>query len=152
MPVTTWLLGRDVQLISVTPLTVHVTTGVISEGSVATLTDGSVISVADELEIRVQPVTENIQSVGRTHANNVITELSTSVTVTEILSKNRGTLLAAMVAGGTQYYKVVAQRNSLTWTYYGVLESYEEVLRRGKLVGRLSLAMVDTNATNPSYA
>jgi hypothetical protein len=156
MPITTWLLGRDVQYIGVAPCSVDPATGAVTVGTEVKLLDNTVAlasqppAVCEMVEIEYDPVKDRIVGVGRQWSNTVVTERATRVTVAEIYSKTVGTKLADIVTVA-DYAQVRVQRNGKTWQYIGTVGRFTEPLQPGKLVARLELDMVDINGPNPTY-
>ena len=86
----------------------------------------------------------------------VITATGTTVEAEVILElaardSNPKNPLAAL-AYGADITKFTLTRSGKTFTFYGVIESYDEDLSRGAGVAHMNINMVDTGAANPGYA
>lgn len=160
-----WLIGRDVAVATLTVQSVNASTGVLTDATgnndVAALHNTSTgIGLLDEISVSYHRRTENISAINRVNAHHYPTVIATEITLTEILRAGHLTATTpyskcllgnAWHAGASAYVKVVVTRALRTWTLYGVMESYEERLVRGKNVARLTIRMVDS-ATAPALA
>lgn len=110
----------------------------------------SLTGVIDSIDFKSKNMLENISGMSSGLKNYVIVENESSVVLVEIL-KSIGRNFLAEVAYGFRYAKVILNRGQQTWSFLGVVESYEETIRRGKSLGHLSLKQVDIGGENPAY-
>ena len=115
--------------------------------------------LVDEIDLRVRKVEENISAVTETHANHVVIALDYELIVTEILRQGANNCLWANLwtaVDATQdlsrIVRVTFARAGNRWTGFLLMQSYPELLRRGKTVGRMRLQMVDPGQANLAYS
>ena len=147
----TWLLGRHITTITLTPLTVA------ADGTLTPGTAASLSGYIDGVELTGQKTTENIQSIDNIRANYVVTEIETSVTLTEILKTNdtSGTptnILASAYYSAFDLALVTLARGGRSYTFYSLMSSYAENINKGKSTGKMDCKMVDPGVANPAYA
>lgn len=110
----------------------------------------SLTGVVDSIDFKSKNILENVSGMSSRFKNYVVIENESSIILVEIL-KSIGRNFLAEVAYGFRYAKVVLTRGQQTWSFLGVIESYEENIRRGKSIGCLSLKQVDIGEENPIY-
>lgn len=158
-----WLLGYGVSTITARAQSVNAA-GLLSDSGAAE----TLVGVIDELSYNGRNVTESINPLTAAVENEVVVEINDFVTLAEILAPDDSSatvgaygvlpklwaLGGADVAGAIQYMLVTVTRGGNTWSFYGISQEYSESIRHGKCVGRLTVQMVDIEASlpNPSYA
>jgi hypothetical protein len=114
--------------------------------------------LVDELELNASKVTENISPVTETKAHHVSLGRRDSLTITEILRTGKITTISNCFLSNlwssptSRYVQLVFTRGGNTWSGYFLMQGYEETLRRGKNVGRMTLSMIDPGQTNAAYS
>ena len=148
-----WVIGRNVSSVVFTPQSVD-TAGTMTD----TTPVGYFAARWKEFNIRSTNDLEDISASDQRRKNMVPVATGTRMEVTEIIQasapdsnpKNPG---AAAAYGSTDYGKFTVTRSGKTFTFYAVIESYEERSNgKGALEGTLVLEMVDPGTANPSYA
>ena len=168
MKTSTWLVGRN--------LTFRI--GVCEIDADGTITDPgdltSMVGRLDRAALRMRLVNEEISALDAVQENHVWLRTSNSLELTEILDNfstadgtTGGNVLAYMTnkmvgdavtaASNNRLIKVTILRGGKTFTYYGIIEGYEEGYERGKNVGTMTLNVVATlnngsAVMNPDYA
>jgi hypothetical protein len=150
-----WMTGKAVSTVTVQ---------YASAGSDGTLTLGgssqSLVGLVDEITYSGSNTVENIAALTSQRDNDVAIEINDSITLSEILRTGANNCFLAYVwnnadnTAGSEYIQVVVTRGGNTWTFVGIMQSYNEGLRKGKTVGRLSVQIVDLGSAvaNPAYA
>lgn len=142
-----WLVGKHVTAVTLTPQSVA------SDGTITDTTPvATMVGHVDEVTISMRSENEEISPMNTTRLNHVQLKVGTTITIHEILKSNGTNYLATAATGATAVFKVLVTRGGQGFTFYGLLESYEEGLRRGKSTGSMTLAMLDISAANPAYA
>lgn len=139
-----WLLGRHVTAVAVIPQTAA------SDGTLSAGVSQSLVGQLDEISIDYHANTEEINAMDKVFENNMLVTKGTSVTLHEILKSNGTNLLAALWNTAT-YAQFTCTRGGQAWSFYGIITSYSEGMRRGKSTASMTLAMVDPNTSNPTY-
>lgn len=153
-----WLLGQHVTTLTVTAQSVD------SAGLFSDLVGYSFALVAfvDEITYSGRRTTESIVPLTSTRDNEVVIEQDDTITLGEIMRTDDSTILgsqftmltALFMKSGKQNVKVLFTRGGNSITYYGVMQNYREVIRKGKSVAMMNLQIVDfPDATaNPAYS
>lgn len=139
-----WILGRHLTTASLTQQLIA------SDGTFTPGSSWSLLGQLDEIDVETTNELENITPMDVRQNNYVPVSTESTFTLTEILKSNGVNILAnAAVAG--DYWYVVLTRGGQSWGFYGVVESYNEGLRRRKTTGRLVLKMLNPGIANPAY-
>jgi hypothetical protein len=141
-----WLTGKNISVCSIEPLTYDSTTGTLTSTSAQ-----SIVGFIDELSVSGQQSTETVAPITSGYETEVATELNFSVTLSEVLRTTAtGSFLAIAWQTGDEYARVIIARGGNTWTFIGLMTGYNESIRKGKCVAKLSLASVDMSNDAPS--
>ena len=146
-------IGRSSGSVTAAGCTVNATTGVITVGTVKTIT-GQI----DTWEVTQSNETENISPSTSRNANHVITETDNSLRLEGFLFASDTiavpTNFLFTIAQGSDLVQVVGTWAGRTETFFGMVKSYTEGIRgKGKIPFTAEFAMVDLGATaNPAFA
>lgn len=155
-----WFTGKHVFSIIATPQSAAAS-GALTPGTARTFS-----AIVDEISYNGRSVTEEIAAITSPFENNVIVEQDDSIVVREILrtsTDGTGQLLALMTMLANHdfisweikrgYTNPTVGGQVATITFWGVMMSYTETLRKGKCVAEMTIAMIDQVGTaNPTYA
>jgi hypothetical protein len=142
----TWLTGRNVTTLTLTPQSN--VDGVLSDSTPVAAIFGHI----DEVTLTGSKTSENIKPLNTIRRNMVPIDVGTRITMAEILKAGGTNLLAQAWFGANEYFKISLARGAQTFTFYGLFHDYEEQLRQGKSVGVATFEMVDPAVANPAYA
>jgi hypothetical protein len=122
-------------------------------------------AIVDSVEYRGRAITEDIAPITSPYENNVVVEKDDQVVLREILRTGTDSQLLALTffLANTDFILFTLQRGYpatfgaggqvATITFYGTQAQYREVWQKGKVVGELTIAMIDiTDQNNPLYA
>jgi len=169
-----WLLGKHISSVVANVQTVAASDGALADAitgpEIASLITSSgawpnisiVTGIVDELQATGGYTTENISAITSTKAHHVPIARRDQITVTEIMRTGTTTQGTPGVAVGNCFLanlwssavsRVVRfsfARAGNRFDFYGLMTSYNEALRRGKTVARMTIEMVDPNQQNMS--
>lgn len=145
----TWLTGKHVTAITLTPQTVSTTDGSLDDSTPV----GNLFGHCDEITIRTRTEAEEISPMNTLRQNMVQIKVGTTIDLTEVL-KFAGTNILASAAydATTPVWKVSITRGAQSFLFYGLLIGYDESIRHGRSVGVASFDMLDPGSANPSYS
>jgi hypothetical protein len=161
-----WVTGHSLVFMEAVVQTLNTSTGALADSTstdIATLAnDGSVtgaagssavFGVVDSVELNSTRTTENIAGCAQYFGNAVRLTRKDSLTVTEVLRTPVGTSLLAAIwySNTSRYVRVTFKRGHSSWTFYGIMESYQESLRHGKSTGSMSIQMIDVGQNNAAF-
>lgn len=145
MAVPTWLLGRHLTAVSLTPQTVS-GAGVLTAGTAKTLT-----AFINRCKLRSTPLLENVGPVNKTRANNVILEDDFTLEIEVLLSYNGENPLATLVTTA-DYFTGAFTRGGQAWTCTVIRGEFDDgVENQGKNTSSITLHCADNGGTNPTY-
>lgn len=121
-----------------------------ADGTLSSQASNSLLGQLDSVTLSSENTQENISAMDSRRGNNVILESATTFTLEEIL-KGNGTNILANVAYSFDYALISVTRGGQSYSFYGVIGSYSESLRKGKSMGTLTVTMVDPASGNPTY-
>lgn len=149
-----WVIGSGITSVVMTPQTVNSSTGVMAD----TTPVQTYSTVWKEIAQRSENELQDISASDQRRKNMVPVATSTHITCSEVLQVARRDSQPINAGAGAgfgagDYFKFAFTRAAKTFTFYGVLESYEERTNgKGEVTGEIALAMVDPGAANPTYA
>jgi hypothetical protein len=170
------MLGRHITSVTATVQVVSTADGslvdAVTGGEIATLVASSgsypthsiTFGIVDEINTTAAVASEDISAVTSTHAHHVPISRRDSMVLTEILRTGTTSQGSPSIAVGNAFLanlwhssvsrvvKLVFSRAGNTETFYGRMTSYNEPIRRGRNVGRLTVQMIDPNQANTAYA
>jgi hypothetical protein len=153
--------GRHLSSCVLTLLSIG-TDGTLTEGTtnltdVFTLTSkSSYIGFLEDVEFDIEQNVDDGTVIGSPYDNDIPTTVRWTATLTEPLQyASAGNFLAKAFTNtvsnadsttGTPYAKFAIARAGKTWTLYGLMRSYREMYRKNKLVGVMTLSVIDNTA------
>jgi hypothetical protein len=137
-----WLLGKDLSALNVYSGTRA------SDGTMTWSSASSLLNRVDYVRISDDRALDMIASVDAIFAHYEKTIMDFTLTVGEILTKGATNILPGMAAG-TDYVKVVFTRGSQTYTFLGIIQSFQDgVTAMGKNAVELTLKPIDLGSTS----
>jgi len=141
-----WALGKHISTISLWLQSVNTTSGVLADiGTAGT----SFFGHSSEISLDNTVNMENISTMDRPYAHNVVVETDTTLKITEN-EKSAGTNLAASLAFTGSYVRYVVTRGAQSFTGYGVLGDYSmNSSGKGNVKGEIQIRQIDIGSTAP---
>jgi hypothetical protein len=130
----TWLIGKNVTAISITPQSVDLTTGTLTAGSNSSLT-----GLLDQITRNTENTLDLIVPMDTRQDSKTITGTATTLALVQILSTQSSQNVLEVIANSTDYVFVTFTRGGRTFSDYFVCGKYSESLSRGKTTGTLDL-------------
>jgi hypothetical protein len=136
-----YMRGRDVTAFTLVPQTVA------ADGTFTAGTSKSLAGTWEEVDIDIEPITEEISSADAVRSNNMILKEQIRIRCTQILKRSGATAneLAALMASA-DYFLLTLTRGPNTWAVYVLRAGYSESIRAGKSVATATFIAVDTGS------
>jgi hypothetical protein len=116
----------------------------------------SYIGYLEDVEFDIEQNVDDGTVIGSPYDNDIPTTQRWTATLTEPLQyASSGNILAKAFTNtlansdsttGTPYVSFAVARAGKTWTLYGLMRSYREMYRKNKLVGVMTLSVIDNTA------